>query len=594
MRITSDETSSLRAAVPSRRRRAIGTLLLAAAFFLEAGGTAEALLADRYGGLEVRVANPTGFFRVGRFGNRWLLVTPEGNAFWMLAVYVVGRSDYGSPNEPKLAAKYNRTDSLGFEFAAQAVRRLRAWGFNTIGEYSENYAYPVPTVGRQEANTVQMPFIRLLRPSYYGLLNQWKLAPGPFKDIVIGTDAIIYNGWRGSTFPDVFDPNFALYAKGMAGELYAVEQRGPTFTRNSSRGGLPHPSLAREPWLVGTTMDDADDLYGFGPGTEVPAWNGVVHSHLGWLAAVTAPTQSENRRLKMKYSDPTVYTKRVWRDFIKRKYGLLSRLNAAWGSSYTSWDSSGGWPNGKGVLDESGKNKWMGRDFDALSDANPQTAKDLDEFLGVIADKYFETLSTVIRRATPSHLVFGPAMLNGHKGLSRAPILRAAGQYCDVVQVNQDPYRPELIGMTYQRTQKPMYTWMGFKANPDSGMYAHSSTNSVNSQAERAALYKREVEMLFSTRSSDGVNPMVGLDWWEFADKWGEKANWGLVSSRDNAYDGREAVIARRTDPWGYPSGGEDRNYGDFLTTVKGTNSELLNRIMMGLRGPRSSPIRKE
>ena len=35
----------------------------------------------------------------------------------------------------------------------------------------------------------------------------------------------------------------------------------------------------------------------------------------------------------------TVYTKLAFRDFLRQKYQSLGALNAAWGSTYTSWDS---------------------------------------------------------------------------------------------------------------------------------------------------------------------------------------------------------------------------------------------------------------
>ena len=44
-----------------------------------------------------------------------------------------------------------------------------------------------------------------------------------------------------------------------------------------------------------------------------------------------------------------------------------------------------------------------------------------------------------------------------------------------------------------------------------------------------------------------------------------EKKNWGLVSLMDNAYDGVEAGMAQGIDAWGYPTGGEENNYGDFI-----------------------------
>ena len=60
--------------------------------------------------------------------------------------------------------------------------------------------------------------------------------------------------------------------------------------------------------------------------------------------------------------------------------------------------------------------------------------------------------------------------------------------------------------------------------------------------------------------------------WWQFADNWPEKLNWGLVTPSDNAYDGREARIAPGKDPFGFATGGEERDYGDVLTQVKKAN----------------------
>jgi hypothetical protein len=62
--------------------------------------------------------------------------------------------------------------------------------------------------------------------------------------------------------------------------------------------------------------------------------------------------------------------------------------------------------------------------------------------------------------------------------------------------------------------------------------------------------------------AATGMHPFVGLLWWEFADNRREKTNWGRVTLSDNAYDGREAVQAIGKDPWGFPTGGEERDYG--------------------------------
>ncbi len=62
-------------------------------------------------------------------------------------------------------------------------------------------------------------------------------------------------------------------------------------------------------------------------------------------------------------------------------------------------------------------------------------------------------------------------------------------------------------------------------------------------------------------------------------DNSGEGINWGLVSRLDNAYDGKEAIIAPGLDPWGFATGGEVANYGDFLSSATAANATLIQTL---------------
>src|SRR5438105_8669904 len=44
---------------------------------------------DEFGGTLEHVAGPSRFFQTKEVGNRWVFVTPEGNAFWMEGVFLV-------------------------------------------------------------------------------------------------------------------------------------------------------------------------------------------------------------------------------------------------------------------------------------------------------------------------------------------------------------------------------------------------------------------------------------------------------------------------------------------------------------------------
>jgi len=564
---------------------------LLALFALLAGSAAAANppKRDRYGGVKQKVAQGSGYFRTQKVGQRWMLVTPEGNPFWMAGVYVVDWRDGGKTAADAFASRYGGDWE---KFSVHAVRRVRSWGFNTLGEYSASHALPIPTHCNPRGNPEKMPFVRILHPAWYSAVNLWELAPGPVKTLVVGgVDPNIYKGAPGH-LPDVFDPNFEAYARALAADPRVEDNGCPAGAklddaRKDAPRSLLHPSLSETPWLIGTAMDDSDHLFGFGPGPESPGRDRSLHPHIGWLVAVTRPTQQSNRELgkpfklkrEVEYADPAVYSKLAWRDFLRAKYGTLEKLNAAWGSRYTTWESDGGWPTGHGLLDENGRHPWIGRDSERLTDTAPAAAADMDQFLERFADRYFSVVAAAIRAATPNHLVFSPSMLNAHRGLSRRGILRAAGRWCDLIQIHQDLDNPALIGITYQEAKKPLLSWVGIAARSDSALDTPKDEGEVKTQGDRGARYQKLVETLFAYHTPDGAYPMVGLDWWEYMDKVDEGINWGLVTPRHNAYDGREAVIRRSADRWGYPTGGEERNYGDFLSSATRANGEVQRKL---------------
>lgn len=549
----------------------IASALVLQLFFVRAvssdiSQTTEGISLDRYGGVRA-LHSPrggTGRFRVEKFGSHWMFVTPDGNAFWMLGVQNITPS--GSITDGKIVydnvilTKYGNRE----EWGEYQVQRLKFWGFNTVADYSSTKVYPF---GRTQAHPTILPVTFLANFANPSLTNQMSYGSGYVKGLIDGLDQT-YIGYR-SEVPDFFDPKFGDYVAGKIKQTLADGFWRETFTN---------------PWVLGVSMDDTDYLYGFGPGPEVPSVDRVIHAHIGWIALCTNPNRSLSRKYSVAYKDTKVYSKYALRDFLAIKYkDSIAALNSAWGSSYTTFDSAGAFGSGTGLLDENGRHTaWLGSTDGTLTDASAGASLDLDAFLYQFAAKYFSVIATNIRRHVPWALIFSPNTLNGHGGLTRGPILRAAGEYCDVIQAGIRDQRTLDLTVHYAG-DKPISTWEGWPANPDSSLWKYPNPtlgqeNTFQTQTERGTNYRTRINFLFNANSS-GTYPVVGIKWWEYVDNWGEKTNWGLVDFLDNAYDGRQSTISPSTDTWGFPRGGDEHNYGDFLSAVRNTNSSILQAI---------------
>jgi hypothetical protein len=528
---------------------------------------------DQYGGVAPAVASATGYYQVKQVGDRWMFVTPDGNGMWMTSVFAVMYpewiDDFGTNTKTRIVAKYGGGSSWLDSWRVNTARRLKSWGFNTLGAYHHWCMRPgsIP-----DPNPEKLPYVHIINPARYVLNNGYGFGTGPVKDLIVATDPRYYDGWRGSQSLDLFDPNFESYVDGW--------MRGDD--------GLMYGNIGN-PWLLGIAMDEGDGLFGFGPGPEIPAPR--LHPHLGWIALVTNFEQTSSPWVTS-YADRKVHTKYALRDFLATRYGSIAALNAAWGSTYTTFDSDGGWGMGTGLLDENGRNAWVGQWSDEMATASPAVRTDLDEFLYRYAKQYFTVMAAKMRQYAPHHLVFGPTSLNGWNGLTRKQILRAAGESVDVLQVAIGS--PEALELTTRYVgNKPLVTWDSFVANPDSDLWRYPNPEDLagwsrraGTQSERGGLYADKVDYLFHATTAEGIHPVAGITLWSWTDHWGEKSNFGLVSLSDNAYDGRQAVVNPGTGPGGWPMGGEENNYGDFLSPVAGANASIAQSLAASFGPP--------
>jgi hypothetical protein len=218
---------------------------------------------------------------------------------------------------------------------------------------------------------------------------------------------------------------------------------------------------------------------------------------------------------------------------------------------------------------------------------------DLNAFLLYYAQQYFSTIKSTLQTAAPGVLYLGPTTLGTWGAPARRQILQAAAQSLDVIVLPSIP--TECISCTddQQRVDfvaqyggnKPWMTWEGFFGQPNSYMSAYTAPDTSDPQNStqdlRGQLFTSMVKgMIQSADAATGTHHFVGYKWWELYDNRGEQANWGLLTRRDNPYDGAADVIAHGVDQWGHATGGEQVNYGNFLGAVTNANQGVYNSLL--------------
>jgi hypothetical protein len=362
--------------------------------------------------------------------SRWRFLTPDGQPFFLRAVYAVQKP------------------------VVENSQRLVEWGFNAVGPYS-HWSFrsdPRPVTGppvadphgpyTYEPNPVYLAYMDMVKPSWYAVTT--KRIPNLCQR---------YAPWRSGHLPDVFHPGW--------------EQAVREVIRDPDQSGWLHFGGASNPALAVIGMDDADQVYGFGPGSDIKAPR--EHGHIAEI---------------------------VWANPDSHAYRVL------------------------------------------------QASVSADAFLAEFADRYFRTVTEAIREYVPGVLVMSPD-LNRWGGLTRRPILLAAGRHCDIIHCNLSS--DEQYAATVEAVgDKPLVTWEALTAQEDSmfkGQPSHlepfgTHAQDAPTQAERGRLYAERLLWLTS-------KPQVaGLIWWEWQDNLRESGNYGLVNAEDKPYEPFVAAVA--------------------------------------------------
>jgi hypothetical protein len=294
---------------------------------------------DQYGGrTDKPCASATGWFHTEKLGSQWWFCTPAGNGFFMQAMYVFELSnDVGLNGKTYYQIATTKYGDPGPTWAEANLKRLSAWGFNALGPYASAYAVPTFTdasypldANGLHSHPTKMPFIAMARPSLYAMTNTFGYLSEPVKSMMNGASPY-YTGYKpGQGIADYYDTK-------LVGWLNADFNNTNYQSQWNQIRNSPYQN-----YMLGINVDDGDQMFGFGAGDDFQT-NSPGHNnpHLGWIMATMSPIQTANSVKGFVYNDSTVFTKKAFRDLIASKYSTVSALNSAWGSNYTTLDSSG-------------------------------------------------------------------------------------------------------------------------------------------------------------------------------------------------------------------------------------------------------------
>ena len=256
------------------------------------------------------------------------------------------------------------------------------------------------------------------------------------------------------------------------------------------------------------------------------------------------------------------------------------------------WDAGG-----TGLMDEDGRpsHAWMGTDpmrngmsSDpyTLHTLNANTAADLRAFLYQLAHDYFSAMRTGVRAAFTSHvpsevppMYIGPDSLGTWTSTPRKEVLQAAADTLDMAIFGSAAgyaLTQPMLDFIVQWYGRPILDAAFSHAEADSPFAAFPlSDGDYATQELRGASYITTMQSFLNGAATSGMVPRVGFGWWQYGDNSSENTNWGLVTLKDNAYDGHESVTGSVTCSaplQAYACGGEPGNYGDVITSVKAAN----------------------
>ena len=438
---------------------------------------------DQYGGW---AGGPqlkaTGFFRTEKVNGKWWLVDPDGRLFFSHGVDCVrvgGETGTGF-REGYFEWIPEKSDPVFGRFVGKAT-----WP-GAHGFYKDPAHVPYATFSYAKANAVRKygpDWWSLVRERAHARIRAWGLntianwsAPEIYR-----MDRTPYTATFGTRGPVIEG------STGWWGKLR--DPFAPAFIENAKKSAADEASrTGTDPWCIGWFVDN--EL----------SWG---HDNRDLARAV----------LRSPGKQPA---KQAFRATLEKKYGTAERLDAAWGTSYGTWD---GFLSCTNAVDEK------------------KAGADLEDLHRSVVAQYFRVIRDAIKAVAPNRLYLGTRIAWGAD-----VIYEESARYCDVVSVNIYSRRP-VRDLPAAAVDKPMINGEFHFGALDRGMF-HTGLVGTRDQDERAQCYRDFVNACLDHPR------FVGTHWFQWQDQAltgrsdGENYQIGFVTVTDTPYP--ELVQAAR------------------------------------------------
>ena len=366
---------------------------------------------DKWGGWkDGPTLKATGFFYAAKHDGKWWLVDPDGKLFWSYGPTGVGFGGDVTPvsdrenwfatlpdqKDPAFAPFYKHGRGATYKYYEH-----REWtGFdiqraNLSRKYGSQYETAVAELSHARLHSWGFNTIgNWSAPTVYGLHKT------PYT-VAINSPSVSMMRWTadGHSFQDVYDER---WEPGIYAEM--EKQRGKT---------------AGDPWCLGYFIDN-ERAIGWQPRAAV----------VGEMALKAGPKQPA----KLKFVD-----------MLKAKYGDVGKLNAAWRSTYGSWDA---------LL--------TSQEPPALK-GNAALMTDCGDLGMAFCERYFSVSRDAVKKVAPNNMFLGSRFY----GTIDPAVVAVAGKYWDVISYNIYDNPPDGRVNQYRKLDLPILcTEWGIESDP--------------------------------------------------------------------------------------------------------------------------------